>query len=587
MFYNNVFLPTFDSNNYSGLTCLLDKINNYRMLKNDNEKNMIETYLKLILYHNDSYEIFSKNFISNTTEFYNNLVQINNHSIKVYLDKCEDILKFENDNIFYIKHDTNDKLILELYQVLIYNYSNDILSNQTHGILNLIINNDCKNISQIYRLFRNNYNLLNVINSIFDKITSTSLSDIINEFKFEKKINYKKLIEDTIDIYNKYNYIIKECFNGNNIYQLTLSQQLNKYFDTVIKDETIYLYLVLFINDTILNEKLNEEVLNDKIYKSIILFKFINSKDMFIEKYQYYLSSRLLSSNSQDIDMEKYIISQIKMECGYSFVSKIELMLKDYMLFSENKRKFNEYIDNIKIDLSYNFSTNVITYGSWPTFRNEKLILPQEMSNSINIYSTYYNQMKPNHKLTWAHQKDIVHLNGNFNDVEYTIICNIYQALVLLLFNSNNGIDYYTILKDTGIGEDIIKKILHSLTCTKYKLLKKSNNNNVISNNETFYINDNFKQNNKRLKLLCPSLNIKNKLKENKVNIDRTLLIDSVIVRIMKSRKTLNHNELVSQIISQINIFSPDILMIKQRIESLIERDYLERIDMKTYKYLA
>ena len=43
----------------------------------------------------------------------------------------------------------------------------------------------------------------------------------------------------------------------------------------------------------------------------------------------------------------------------------------------------------------------------------------------------------------------------------------------------------------------------------------------------------------------------------------------------MKSRKTLKHNDLVSQIISQINIFSPDISMIKQRIESLIEREYI------------
>ena len=148
----------------------------------------------------------------------------------------------------------------ELYQVLIYNYSNDILLNQTYGFLNLIINNDHQNVSQIYRLFLNNYNLLNDINGIFDKVIDNSLSEIINEFKFEKKVNYKKLIEDTINIYDKYNCIIKECFDGNNIYQLTLSQQLNKYFDTIIKDEAIYSYLVLFINDTILNEKINEEL---------------------------------------------------------------------------------------------------------------------------------------------------------------------------------------------------------------------------------------------------------------------------------------------------------------------------------------
>ena len=116
-----------------------------------------------------------------------------------------------------------------------FEYDSDIYE-KLHSIKGKIYNlNDLKKFS-------------NELDDLERKITLYH-AKIINEFKCEKKINYKKLIEDTINIYDKYNYIIKECFNGNNIYQLTLSQQLNKYFDTVIKDEAIYSYLVLFIND--------------------------------------------------------------------------------------------------------------------------------------------------------------------------------------------------------------------------------------------------------------------------------------------------------------------------------------------------
>jgi cullin 3 len=45
---------------------------------------------------------------------------------------------------------------------------------------------------------------------------------------------------------------------------------------------------------------------------------------------------------------------------------------------------------------------------------------------------------------------------------------------------------------------------------------------------------------------------------------------------------------LISETISQLTHFKPEIAMIKNRIENLIEREYLERIDDGTkYRYLA
>lgn len=61
-------------------------------------------------------------------------------------------------------------------------------------------------------------------------------------------------------------------------------------------------------------------------------------------------------------------------------------------------------------------------------------------------------------------------------------------------------------------------------------------------------------------------------------------------VRVFQARKTLQHNDLIAEVTRQLNMrFMPNPAFIKKRIESLIEREYLERdkADRRMYKYLA
>lgn len=60
-----------------------------------------------------------------------------------------------------------------------------------------------------------------------------------------------------------------------------------------------------------------------------------------------------------------------------------------------------------------------------------------------------------------------------------------------------------------------------------------------------------------------------------------TFVIESLISR-------LAHQELVGEVIHQIHNFKPDSKLIRQRIEGLIEREYLQRdaADLKMYTYL-
>jgi len=74
------------------------------------------------------------------------------------------------------------------------------------------------------------------------------------------------------------------------------------------------------------------------------------------------------------------------------------------------------------------------------------------------------------------------------------------------------------------------------------------------------------------------------------IYINEYCRIEAAIVRTMKARKTMEHSNLIAEVTKQLSSrFRPNPLIIKKRIESLIEREYLERskTNRKLYNYLA
>ena len=56
----------------------------------------------------------------------------------------------------------------------------------------------------------------------------------------------------------------------------------------------------------------------------------------------------------------------------------------------------------------------------------------------------------------------------------------------------------------------------------------------------------------------------------------------------MKARKTIGHRDLIGEVLSQLK-FPSTSADVKKRVESLIEREYLERDegDRRVYRYMA
>jgi cullin 1 len=74
------------------------------------------------------------------------------------------------------------------------------------------------------------------------------------------------------------------------------------------------------------------------------------------------------------------------------------------------------------------------------------------------------------------------------------------------------------------------------------------------------------------------------------VDKDRRHAVDAAVVRVMKSRRQLQHQQLVLEVVQQLQrMFRPDLKLVKRRIEDLIQREYIERDkdNPQLFRYLA
>jgi len=178
------------------------------------------------------------------------------------------------------------------------------------------------------------------------------------------------------------------------------------------------------------------------------------------------------------------------------------------------------------------------------------------------------------------------------------ILCvTTYQMCILLLFNLRDKLTYEEIKEETSIPDRELTRALQPLAIGKVtqRILVKTPKSKEIAPDHVFQVNEQFTSNLHRVKIQQASARQgetepeRNETKR-KVDEDRKHEIEACIVRIMKSRKQLNHNQLVTEVVEQlIKRFQPSPVIIKKRIEGLIEREYIKRADhdRKLYVYLA
>jgi len=159
-----------------------------------------------------------------------------------------------------------------------------------------------------------------------------------------------------------------------------------------------------------------------------------------------------------------------------------------------------------------------------------------------------------------------------------------YQMAILVQYNDNDTLSLDEIANATGLTKELLGQVMVPLI--KSKIL-------INEENEQFDLNPSFKSKKIRINLNQP---IKAEVKAESTDVlktvdeDRKFAIQASIVRIMKARKTLKNQILIQEVITQISQrFNPKIQDIKKSIDTLLEKEYIERVEgtRDTFSYVA
>ncbi|KAK4418166.1 Cullin-1 [Sesamum alatum] len=558
-------------------------------------KNILDMFVEIGMGQMDYYENdFESAMLDDTVAYYSRKASqwIVEDSCPDYMLKAEECLKKEKDRVSHYLHSSSEAKLLEKVQnELLVVYTNQLLEKEQSGCRVLLRDDKVEDLSRMYRLFQRIPKGLEHVANTFRQHVSGEGVVVIQQA--EDAAIQKVLVPRVLELHDKYYAYVTDRFCNNSLFHKALKDAFETFCNKVIGGTSTPELLALFCDNILKkggSDKLSDEAIEETLDKVVNLLAYVNDKDLFAEFYRKRLSRRLLFDRSANDDHERLFLTKLKQQCGGQFTSKMEGMVTDVSLARENQTQFQEYLSNNEAaSPGMEFTVTVLTTGFWPSYKSSDLSLPAEMVKCVEVFKEFYQTKTKHRKLTWIYSLGTCNINGKFDQKTIELILGTYQAAVLLLFNNADRLSYSEITTQLNLGDDDLFRLLQSLSCAKYKILNKEPNTKSVSKNDYFEFNSKFTDKMRRIRIPLPPVDDRKKVVED-VDKDRRYAIDAAIVRIMKSRKVLGHQQLVLECVEQLSrMFKPDFKAIKKRIEDLITRDYLERDEdnPNLFRYLA
>lgn len=207
----------------------------------------------------------------------------------------------------------------------------------------------------------------------------------------------------------------------------------------------------------------------------MVVFKYIEDKDVFQTFYSKGLAKRLVNAMSTSDDAESSMISKLKDTCGYDYTSKLQRMFTDIGISKDLNEQFKAHQQNqVASSRHADFSVMVLATGSWPmTAPTMPFTVPHEVQVCTQHFENFYNAKHNGRKLTWLYNLSKAELKAHYcrsSKAGYTFQVSTYQMGILLGFNRALSMTYDEILGTTGLEEGYLKGNL-ALFC-KARVLK-------------------------------------------------------------------------------------------------------------------
>ena len=340
-------------------------------------------------------------------------------------------------------------------------------------------------------------------------------------------------------------------------------------------------------------------------------FDFIDEKDRFLLIYEQHLSKRLLRKRA-DLLKEEEALKLFAEKIGASLVSKLFSKLEDFRkalaLFDDHQRFIIENPRVIKknnISIPFNnsekfgrsdfisllpsnnnnidFSFLILAQNLWSYDVSTCSSLLPELSPYFQQVESWYKEKFQGRKLAWLEEEEegVLILRKNEGgerkeEGKVQLICDRGVAKFLMKFNREQG----------SWKEEEHKEEEDEET---FKILGYLCERRVMSRtNEGFEIHEELRQGGGRVINLNRNRRSKKEgekrnkegtrvICKNEEELVRRIRVESLIIRIMKTRKKLGITDLLEEVNQQEQSFTVEKLWLESVVEGLVGREYLEK----------
>ncbi|RBR09821.1 uncharacterized protein FIESC28_09700 [Fusarium coffeatum] len=542
-------------------------------------------------------------------------------SLKDYILVCEKLLKKEDYRCiqFNLDSTTEKQLMDSAHTLLIGNYSEKLLNGGNLG--KLLADREVESMKALYDLLRLS-GIQKKMKAPWGEYIRGAGANIISD-----KEKGDEMVLRLLELRRSLDLMIRDAFNKDEDFLWAMRESFGKFMNdrkvascwetgTSKIGEMIAKYIDMLLRGGL--KSLPKELLSDlkdrekaqkegqastgdedaeldrQLDQALELFRFIEGKDAFEAFYKKDLARRLLMSRSASQDAERNMLTKLRGECGANFTQNLEQMFKDQELGKDEMESYKQWCQgSADRKAPLDLSVMILSAAAWPTYPDVRLNLPDEVATQIERFDKYYKNKHTGRVLTWKHSLAHCSIKATFAKGTKELLVSAYQAVVLMMFNSvldDGFLVYEQIATGTGLQGGDLNRTLQSLACGKARVLTKHPKGRDVKPTDSFTFNKAFTDPKYRVKI--NQIQLKETKEENKATHerivqDRRFETQAAIVRIMKSRKSMGHSELVAEVINLTRKRgSIDTSAIKKEIESLIEKDYIER-EGNAYVYLA
>jgi cullin 1 len=539
--------------------------------------------------------------LENTREFYAQKREAwMNYSTSDYLIKAENALKAESARVAdYFNSSSESKILRVVEKEILESLATALIEKESSGCRALLEKDMSEDLHRMFTLFNRLEDGLVPIAQIFQMFLISTGDGILTRRHArlnggEKDTNEDtKFIKSMIELHVKYLGVVKKEFVGHVLFQKALK---DAFVEIINKDVGKFTNAELMSSycDRVLRsggEKLNDQEIEESIEQIAQLFSYLTDKDLFAEVYRNQLAKRLLTQRSASGDLEKLMVAKLKVQCGTQFTARMEGMLTDLAIGGEMRTEFERSARQAKLEIE--FSVQVLTYGHWPSTPVANVTVTDKMQKCLKHFEVWHANKLQGRRLQWVFRHGNANVQATFGKKTYDLQVSTLQAIVLDAMNGGATIGFTTLATRLALDESTLKQLLHSLSCGKHKVITKLPAGKSVRTTDEFVANVKFTSKERKFRIPVPvgllEVSSESAASKAKVHEERKHVYEAAIVRIMKTRKTLPHQQLLSEVLALPLNFKAEPREIKKHIGFLIDREYMERSSENAtiYNYLA